>query len=65
MADKALFEWRTFPHANSARKLADRYNDDRIEAAEYTNRFSTNRNRHKNIPSIYDDEPTVNSRKYK
>lgn len=63
--DKIPFEWRTFPHANSARKLADRYDDDRAEAIEYTDDFQPNRNGHKNIPDIYDDELTAGSGKYK
>lgn len=62
--NKVPYEWRTFKHANSARELDDRYDDDRMEAIEYTANFSTNRKGHKSIPSIYDDQPTAKSGKW-
>lgn len=49
--------WRTFPHANSGRKIAERYDEDREEALEYTDSFSTNRKGGEhNYPNLYDDE---------
>lgn len=63
--NKIPFDWRTFKHANSARELDDRYDDDRAEAMEYTSNFSTNRKGHKEIPNIYDDQPVSKSGKWK
>lgn len=47
---------RTFPHSNSDKKWADRYEDDRDEALQYTNSFSTLRKGKSATPDIYDDE---------
>lgn len=50
------FLMRSFPHSNSNKKLADRYKEDRDEAMQYTDSFSTLRKGKKNIPDVYDDE---------
>lgn len=56
--DKYERQWRSFPHSNSGKKLADRYEEDREEALEYSDSFSTNRKGgSKNYPDVYDDEP--------
>lgn len=46
---------RHFPHANSLRKIADRCEDDRNEALEYTNSFCPNGHSRKEICDLYDD----------
>jgi len=63
-AEKIADSWRTFPHANSAREISDRYDDDRDEALEYTNSFDGNYNSKREIPDVYWDETTSRGGKY-
>lgn len=55
---------RTFPHANSAREISDRYDDDRDEAMEYTDSFDGNYISKNEIPDYFSDKPTSRSGKY-
>ena len=62
---KTAAQFRTYPHANSGRKLADRFDEDRREAEEYT--ATPIRNRKGgigNYPNLYDDNYTAMSDKY-
>lgn len=47
--------FRTFPHANSLRKQADRFEDDRREILEYSCCQIRLRNGKSKIPDLYDD----------
>lgn len=63
--ERGEFDLRTFPHANSKRKIADRYDEDREDAREFTESFSTNRTGGiRNIPDARDDIPTSKVGKY-
>lgn len=63
--ERGEFDLRTFPHANSYRKIVDRYEEDREDAMEYTDSFSTNRKGGKrNVPDALDDETTSLVGKY-
>lgn len=53
---KSWIYFRTFPHSNSKRRLADRVNADEKEAREYTTSFKANRHKQDECPSIYDDD---------
>ena len=46
---------RNVSHANSLKRIADRYKGDREEAMEYTENFSTNRMGTRTIPDAWDD----------
>lgn len=67
-SDKQSRPWlyfRTFPHSNSKRKIADRFKDDEQEALEYTSNFVGNKHGKGEIPSIYDDDfPDCVQKKY-
>lgn len=54
---------RTYGHANSARKIADRFEDDAKEAAEFTDSPLLLRKGKRNIPDEWDD--VTPSRSYK
>lgn len=56
--------FREVSHANSLRKFADRYKEDREEAMEYTEHFSTNRNGARSIPDSWDDRWNDQAGKY-
>lgn len=63
--ERGEFDLRTFPHANSYRKIVDRYEEDREDAREFTDSFSTNRKGGKrNVPDAWDDEATSLVGKY-
>ena len=56
---------RHFSHANSDRKASDRYQEERDEAMEYTDSFSTLRKGKRACKDIYDDEYIVHADKYR
>lgn len=59
------FDWRTYPHANSQRKIIDRTKSDNEEVAEFTPELFKNRKGGiHNVPNLYDDTPTSRSGKY-
>lgn len=56
--------YRTYGHANSARKIADRYSDDAREAAEYTDSPLLLRKGKRNIPDEWDDVTPARAYKF-
>lgn len=57
--------FRTFPHSNSKRRIADRFKSDEQEALEYTTSFTGNKHRREEIPNVYDDDyPNYAQKKY-
>lgn len=63
--DKFWLSYRTFPHSNSKRKIANRCAEDEREARKYTDSFIGNRHNREEIPNVYDDKvPCCVAREY-
>ena len=61
-ATRSGYELRRFPHANSMRKIAGRFEADAKEAGEYTSSPLHLRNGKCGIMSVYEDVPPATSK---